>query len=88
MILAVFDQCLDLDPGEFLFDGEVLVESRDVVIGGGDDLFWAENFDAAFFETFKSLRAGDLVDEVFIYIYNGRAAVDGSHDVTVPDLFE
>jgi hypothetical protein len=88
MFLAILYERLNLDAGQFLFDGEMLIQGRDVVVRGGYDLRRPEDFDAAFFEAFEGLRAGDFVDEMFVDVKHGRAAVDGFDDMPVPDFFK
>ena len=59
----------------------MLVERRNIVIGGGDDLFGAEYFQAAFLKPFECLRAGDFMNKMFIDIQYRRAVVDGFNDM-------
>lgn len=88
MSFAIVDQLLDLNPGKLFFYRQVLVDGRDVMVGGGDDAVGAEDFDSALFESFESLGAGDFVDEMFVYIQDRGSAFYGADDVAVPDLFE
>jgi hypothetical protein len=88
VLLAVIDQFLDLDPGQLFFYGQVLIEGRDVMVGGGYDALGAEERESSVLEAFEGLGAGNLVDEMFVDIQYGGAAVNGLDDVPVPDLFK
>jgi hypothetical protein len=66
----------------------MLIQGGYIVICGSDDLCRAEQLHPAFFEAFEGLRAGDLMDKMFIDVEYGGAAVNCFDDMTVPDLFE
>jgi hypothetical protein len=58
------------------------------VVCCGNDLSGTEDFEAPVVDAFEGLGAGDLVDEVFVDVEYGGAALNAFDDVPVPDLFE
>jgi hypothetical protein len=64
------------------------VQGRNIVIGSGNDLFGAEDFEAPVLNAFEGLGAGDLVDEMFVNVKYGRSSVNSFDDVPVPDLLK
>ena len=65
---------------------ELPARGRRVVVCRGDDRADAPDWAFGNAQTFKGLRAGDLVDEVAVYVEHRRAVVLGVDDVLVPDL--
>ena len=59
---------------------------RRVVVGGGNDRTDAPDRALGHTQTFKSLRAGDFVYQMSVYIKHGCAIFFGMDDVLVPDL--
>ena len=88
VFFAVFYQLLYLAAGEFVFDGQVLVDGGNVVVGGGYYLLGAEYFHAPFLYPFKRLGAGHLVYEMLINVQHGGTAADGFNNVLIPNFFK
>src|SRR4051794_4964316 len=88
MLFTILNQLLYLFARQLITDGQVLVDGRYVVIGGGNYLLWAGYFQAALFNSSKGLWAGYFVNKMFIYIKYIRAILDGLHHVFVPDLIK
>ena len=57
-----------------------------VVVGSGHNGADAPDFSTRLAQTFKSLRAGDFMYEMAIYVQNGRAVFFGMDDVFVPEF--
>lgn len=68
MIFTIGNELLHLYPGEFILDGKVLLQCRNVMIRRSNDLLRAEYFHASFLQALKGLRAGDFVNEMFVDI--------------------
>ena len=88
MFFTVVDEFLYLYPGEFFLDGQVLVDSGDVVIGCSDDLSGAEDLYSSLFESLEGLGAGDFVNKMLVDVQDRGAAFYSADDVAVPDLFK
>ena len=65
---------------------KVPVGGRRIVVGGGDDGADAPDLPAALAQSFEGLGAGDLVDQVAVYVQDGSTVILAMDDVFVPDL--
>src|SRR3954465_13797467 len=68
ILLAILDQLVYLEPRQLIFYGKVLINGRNIVVSCCYHLVRSENFEASFLQSCKSLRAGDLVNKMFINI--------------------
>lgn len=86
--LAVPVEHFHLQSRQGFLDGQVLVFGGHVMIGRGNDLFGSEYLQTSFFQSFKSLGTGYLVNEMFINVQNRRTVLNGLDHMGVPDFFE
>ena len=87
-VSAVFFEGIYLFAGEFLANGQVLIDGWYVMIGCGHHLLGAEHVKTAFGESFKSLGGGNFMNEVFVDIQYRWSPFNGGHQMFFPDLFK
>ena len=77
-------QGVDLQFGNRVFDAFVPVVGRGVVVGSADDAVFAPQWTLIQFQAFKSLRTGDFMHQVTVYVKQNCAIVGFVNDVAVP----
>jgi hypothetical protein len=87
-LLAVFSQGLYLMARQSLFDRQVLIFGRHVMVGCGGGPAGIEYRYASFTQTIESLRAGDLVDKMTVDEEGIRVTSSVFYHMAIPDFIE
>ena len=61
---AVFLECLHLNPRQLIFDRQMLVKCRHIVVSCSDGLCWASYRKATLAKALKGLRRSDFMNEM------------------------
>ena len=87
-LLAVVAERVDLLLGDRVEDRQRPIRGRNVMVGRGHGPLGPAHFATGQSQTFESLGAGDLVNQMEIDIQNRRLPCLGSDDVGVPNFVE
>ena len=62
MLFTILGQFIYLEAGEFILNGQMLINRGNIVVGGGYCVLWTEYTDSTLVYPCKSLRASYFMD--------------------------
>ena len=74
--------------GDWIGDRSAARLGRNVVVNGGDRPIGLANPPPGHAQGLKSLRRGDLVDQMQVYVKKRQATGGRTHDMLMPDFFK
>ena len=88
MFLTILSQFIDLKKGEFILNGQMLVNGGDIVIRSGHYILWTEYADPTLVDPRKRLRTCHFMDQVLIDIEYRWTTFDLLYHMGIPDFIK